>query len=184
MLFEARTQFAVAREQRCRPGHHHHVDAGQRVTMVPEHLARDSFESVPRHRVACDLARDCQPQTCRLVAVVFSEHREKTVSASPRGIEHRAELVLLIEARGARKPAVAYGQRRARPLARRALRTLRPFLVAMRARNPWVRLRFLTLGWNVLCMTAIFFRSVAERCEPYLPQPLVVNIFKDLRGCG
>lgn len=98
--------------------------------------------------------------------------------------EHRAELVLLDEARGARKSVIAYGQRRARPLARRAFNTLRPFLVAMRARNPWVRLRFLTLGWNVLCMTAIFFGSVAERCEPYLRLRLVVNLFKDLRGCG
>lgn len=26
----------------------------------------------------------------------------------------------------------------------------------MRARNPWVRLRFWTLGWNVLCMAAVF----------------------------
>jgi hypothetical protein len=33
-----------------------------------------------------------------------------------------------------------------RPLARRRASTLRPFLVAMRARNPWVRLRRTLLG--------------------------------------
>jgi hypothetical protein len=45
--------------------------------------------------------------------------------------------------------------RRARPLARRALRTRRPPLVAMRARNPWRRLRLILLGWNVLFITPL-----------------------------
>ena len=48
--------------------------------------------------------------------------------------------------------------RRLRPLARRALRTLRPPLVAMRARKPWVRLRFRLLGWNVRFMRSPGFR--------------------------
>ena len=184
MLFEAQAQLAIARGH-CRwLGHHHHVDANQCLAMVPEHLTRHSLETVSLHGVSRDFARNRQSQTCGLVAIASAKHRKKTVGTTLRGIEHRAELVLLVEARGARKPAVAYGQRRARPLARRAFRILRPFLVAMRARNPWVRLRFLTLGWNVLCMTAIFFRSVAERCEPYWSKPPVVNIFKDLRGCG
>ncbi len=30
----------------------------------------------------------------------------------------------------------------------------RPFFVAMRARNPWVRLREMLLGWNVRFMAA------------------------------
>lgn len=38
---------------------------------------------------------------------------------------------------------------RLRPLARRRLRTSRPFLVLMRTRKPCVRLRRLLLGWNV-----------------------------------
>lgn len=45
--------------------------------------------------------------------------------------------------------------RRLRPLARRRLRTWRPLAVAIRARKPCVRLRFNTLGWNVLFMVAI-----------------------------
>ena len=40
--------------------------------------------------------------------------------------------------------------KRWRPLARRRLRILRPFLVAIRARKPCVRLREILLGWNVL----------------------------------
>jgi hypothetical protein len=40
----------------------------------------------------------------------------------------------------------AYGMSFLRPLARRRARTLRPFFVAMRARNPCVRLRRTLLG--------------------------------------
>lgn len=40
----------------------------------------------------------------------------------------------------------------ARPLARRRARTWRPFLVAIRARKPWVRARLIVLGWNVRFM--------------------------------
>jgi len=43
----------------------------------------------------------------------------------------------------------AYALRRLRPLARRDARIFWPFLVAMRARNPWRRLRFRLLGWKV-----------------------------------
>ena len=43
--------------------------------------------------------------------------------------------------------------RRFRPLARRRLITNRPFLVAIRTRNPWVLFRDVLLGWNVLFMT-------------------------------
>lgn len=113
---------------------------------MAEHFARDAFQPVSLHRMSCDLARNGQAQSRIGSAAGVTKHSEKPVGATLRGSEHRAELVLFGETRGARKPAIAYGQRRARPLARRAFKTLRPFLVAMRARNPWVRLRFLTLG--------------------------------------
>lgn len=43
----------------------------------------------------------------------------------------------------------AYGDSCARPFARRRLSTRRPALVAIRARNPWVRARLILLGWKV-----------------------------------
>lgn len=46
-------------------------------------------------------------------------------------------------------------ERRLRPRARRRARTRRPFLVAMRARKPWVRFRLRTLGWNVRFMSVV-----------------------------
>jgi hypothetical protein len=45
-----------------------------------------------------------------------------------------------------RRGEQAQALRRARPLARRALKTLRPPGVLMRARKPWLRLRLITLG--------------------------------------
>ncbi len=47
---------------------------------------------------------------------------------------------------------IPYADNTLRPLARRRLITNRPFLVAIRARKPWFRLRLITLGWNVLFM--------------------------------
>src|SRR5690606_40792865 len=53
--------------------------------------------------------------------------------------------------------------RRLRPLARRRDRTWRPFLVAMRARKPWVRARLRVLGWKVRFM-------VRYLGDPYGPE--------------
>lgn len=113
---------------------------------MAEQFARDAFKSVSLHRMSSDLAGNSQTQARFDGAVCTTKHGEVTVCAALRCGEHRAEIVLFDKARVAREAAIAYGQSRARPLARRAFNTLRPFLVAMRARNPWVRLRFLTLG--------------------------------------
>ena len=57
---------------------------------------------------------------------------------------------------------------RLRPSAPRRLSTMRPFLVAIRARKPWARLRLMTLGWNVLFMVHLyisFCRVTAKASE-------------------
>ena len=48
-----------------------------------------------------------------------------------------------------------YGIKRFLPLARRRAKILRPFLSAMRARNPWVLLRLMRLGLYVLCIALL-----------------------------
>jgi hypothetical protein len=55
---------------------------------------------------------------------------------------------------GLASPALPYEEtvRRLRPLARRRLRTSRPFFVLMRTRKPCVRFRRRRLGWNVRFM--------------------------------
>lgn len=67
------------------------------------------------------------------------------------------------------------GVSRARPLARRAWRTLRPFRVAFRARKPWVRARFTRLGLNV-CFTSYSCQGVAG--------PVSVGLRSDARNSG
>jgi len=57
------------------------------------------------------------------------------------------------------QPTTNYADKRRRPRARRRAKTLRPFFVAMRARKPWLRLRFRTLGWNVRFILAAFDRK-------------------------
>ena len=54
--------------------------------------------------------------------------------------------------RGDCSVSVNHTARRLRPFARRDASTLRPPRVAIRARNPCVRLRLMTLGWNVRFM--------------------------------
>ena len=58
----------------------------------------------------------------------------------------------------------AQALRRARPRARRALITARPPRVRILARNPWVRLRLISLGWKVrFIYSLIDLRNVLER---------------------
>ena len=61
---------------------------------------------------------------------------EETTAFSKRKTGHRAHDL--------------YADKRLRPFARRLFSTARPPGVAIRALNPWVRLRFKLLGWNVL----------------------------------
>ena len=55
---------------------------------------------------------------------------------------------------------------RFRPLARRRFNTSRPPWVAIRVRNPWVRLRRRTFGWNVRFMAKILVGSSVSRTSP------------------
>lgn len=58
----------------------------------------------------------------------------------------QAQLLLEACACHASRELFAQAESRLRPLARRRLSTSRPLRVAIRARKPWVRLRFRLLG--------------------------------------
>jgi len=58
--------------------------------------------------------------------------------------------------------AETYADSFRRPRARRRANTWRPFLVAIRARKPWVRFRFRTLGWNVRFMALTYLQVVLK----------------------
>jgi hypothetical protein len=61
------------------------------------------------------------------------------------------------------------GVSRALPLARRRARIWRPFFVAIRARNPWLRLRRRLLGWKVrfiVPLSGACMGAAGERSRP------------------
>lgn len=91
-------------------------------------------------------------------------HRKQPILTLAPGANQFAKLAARAYAAGPgetkRDRVRAQALRRARPLARRALRTFRPPLVAMRARNPCTRLRFSSLGWKVLFMLDLSGNSV------------------------
>ena len=115
--------------------------------MVPERFACETLEAVPRGRAARGLARDREPEATDFEPVRAPQHREATIGAAPAAFEHPRKVLLAGEPHRTRQPDIPlYGQSFARPFARRAFSTLRPFFVAMRARNPWVRARRRLLG--------------------------------------
>jgi hypothetical protein len=90
-------------------------------------------------------------------AVGPSDHREQPIGDPQAFTMDEVELGLVGETVVPREPAARDGRRwgwglggqtarRLRPLARRRLSTSRPPFVAMRARKPWVLLRWRLLG--------------------------------------
>lgn len=65
-----------------------------------------------------------------------------------------------------------------RPLARRRLRTAWPFLVAMRARKPWVRLRLVLLGLRrpffISFLSTLYWHTGGTRQNPLRAWPQVM----------
>jgi hypothetical protein len=101
---------------------------------------------LPPLRTRSPLGRDQEHEAARPTALTLARHA-RVVPPAPQAI--RAPQTAL--PRPHFRHAVAYLEamvttRRFRPFARRRFRTARPFFVAMRARNPWVRLRFSRLG--------------------------------------
>lgn len=136
------------------PGEHHDIETGQRALVRPKAFADDALEPVAIHRAAQVPARGRQPEPGVVTAVGASEDRYVPIARAhglrkdPPEFRRRAEPLATSEASQAAACASRpdYGVSRCRPLARRARMTARPLAVAMRARNPWVRLRRSTLG--------------------------------------
>ena len=123
----------------------------------PERLADDPATAVARDRAAGDLGRDGESQPRLGRAIRARDQAEESVAdAAARGVG-RVELGLAAQTPSRREPetlaagasrreTAGYGISFLRPFARLRARTLRPFAVAIRARNPCVRLRRTLLG--------------------------------------
>lgn len=124
------------------------------MLLQPERFADQPANAIALHRDPDRPRGDGQPETRALERIPASHGLEERLRVSLPASVHMVELRLVAEAlagaEGERPDRISamrrQGMRRLRPLARRRLNTLRPFFVAMRARNPCVRLRRTLLG--------------------------------------
>ncbi len=115
---------------------------------VAKDFATDPFETISLDRARNRFLGDRESESgvrARGSDLGKAKQFAATPSAPP---ENPFELGGLEQTTAAGKLVAGYVQsaRRLRPLARRRARTARPPLVAMRARNPWVRLRLIADG--------------------------------------
>ena len=156
MPLQRRKQSRVILLARTGSAHHHAIQAAERSLVTAEAFARDPFQPVARHGGLGDPAGHGQAQARVSQLVGSGQHGEMAVAGFAGLGEDAGKGVSAGQPGATRKAGVAgrgvQGAKRARPLARRAFRTRRPPLVAIRARKPWVRLRWMMLGWNVRFM--------------------------------
>src|ERR671913_2543624 len=119
------------------------IEPGCQGRLVPEQFADESFRAVPANRVA-QLARGHDPQPGGGRRAGQEDQSEIPRGDPVTGAEGLLELAspahaLRLAKRVRRHRAWRYDEetvKRLRPLARRRLSTRRPFLVAIRVRNP------------------------------------------------
>ena len=128
------------------------VEVRNRPTNEAEGFADLAFNEVAHDRFCGDFAGDGDAQTGMTKRVGSRVDCKVLVAVPLSGAQRSAIINTCQNSEGFRQPLSGRRRRsqalsRARPRARRALMTARPPAVLMRARNPWVRLRFSTLGW-------------------------------------
>ncbi len=113
-----------------------------------------ALDAVAMHRIASSLDRYGGTKPWILQAVAHCQYGHETITGPgfalleyPLVLSGRQQTTALgVARRACAQGSVVQTARRARPFARRALITRRPFLVRIRARKPCVRLRFRLLG--------------------------------------
>lgn len=132
-----------------RPLHmQHNVQRRQLAAMQPERLPSHPLQPIALMRLANGATANNHPQPRPQRRIASGENAQRpAMNADLRRAQHPAELAWAVQAAALGETvSPSYADSRLRPLARRALITLRPALVDMRARNPWVRLRLRLLG--------------------------------------
>ena len=133
-----------------------HID-GSRHMFTPESVmdierligrSHPSLSPIAPNRVPEFLACN-ESNTARPTVLLFILQNQKHARAAPESlalVEDAGDIRTGFDYLQHVHPRNSYTVRRLRPFARRAFRTLRPPLVAMRARKPWVLARFLLFG--------------------------------------
>src|SRR3712207_4905128 len=119
----------------------------QRLDPLAPHLAQLALDPVPRHGASGrSRYRDAETRLARLTVTVEHVQNEEPSRHGAAATVHGVEVARTRESVPALHRA-CYAERRFRPLARRRLRIAWPARVAIRARNPCLRLRRRTFGW-------------------------------------
>ena len=154
---EAGTQRRVGRLACRRARVDHDVDRRQRAQLLAERLTRDALQAIALHGIARRLDPDGKAEPCSTGGVGTRDDEEQRIGETLALAVDEVELRLVGEPARARETTRCertinrtrgndQTARRLRPFARRRLSTRRPPFVAMRARNPWTRLRCRLLG--------------------------------------
>ena len=150
--FQRNQESCIARLTGGTTGDDDDIPPAQAGLPMTETLARQPFQAVSVDRAADLAARKREPEPRPSQPVAERQHPYLLIRAADRRSENRPEIRFCPEPTGACKSgarlvaSTPQKLKRLRPLARLALKTLCPPLVAMRARKPHRRLRLILLG--------------------------------------
>ena len=154
MVGQEATQLRIGNSVQAGAREHHQVQTGKLPAVHPKALPDHPLYAVAADSPSYSSARDRHPEPGSAAPVAAREHLQPVTGGANRLCEHPPEIPGPREPAGTGKGPRQPGSRRSetqalslwRRLARRFLMILRPAFVAMRARNPWRRLRFRLLG--------------------------------------
>ena len=127
---------------------HHNIDWTKLITQPTEYFSNGALHQRTGNRARRGVPADHYSQARPFAGQVIPAQNNKKLSLPP-GRKRTGKLRFPAQPRLARQPQARRLQtdRRARPLARRALMTARPPRVFMRSRKPCVRARRVLDGW-------------------------------------
>lgn len=151
MGLERRAQAGRRGEARGWQGPDYEIQTAQSALLVTEGFTDQALDAVAVHGPRTNAPRHGDGQARTWQQIGHGVDGEHAVEGTFAVFHHVPNVGATAEARTWAErvvdDSVSQTLTRARPLARLALRTLRPPLVLMRARNPCVLLRLRTLGW-------------------------------------
>lgn len=118
-------------------------------------FATQPFDCISRYGPMCEPLGNDNSESCTFQLVGACVHNKMFRPRTGTHTKNGWKIIRFNDTPIGRKISVhttswtssGYTAKRLRPLARRAFKTARPPLVAIRARKPWVRLRRTTEGW-------------------------------------
>jgi hypothetical protein len=147
----------IRRRRSRRARRHEHIHRRHFLSVHPERFAYHAAQAIAGDGIpgCADADGHAESRLFRVIVDTLDDEKRIRVPLAPLpraielggGVEFLTGLQSVTPGRNFTRQRFSVTARRLRPLARRRFRTWRPFFVAMRARNPCVRLRLILLGW-------------------------------------